>query len=342
MTGSITPAIFGLAGTELGVEEAALFRAANPVGYILFARNIDEPMQLRRLTDSLRALHGRNDLPVLIDQEGGTVARLRPPHWPEFPSARQFDALYEVAPASAMAAVSAQAEAMAHCLVGLGITVNCWPLIDVRQPDAHPIIADRSFGADPLRVAALACAAIDGLAAAGVVGVIKHLPGQGRATTDSHITLPRVAADADALADDLLACRALARHSIGMTAHVVYDAWDATACATMSPTIIDQVIRGMIGFDGLLISDGLEMAALSGPMADRAAGALAAGVDVALHCSGDFADMAAIADRVGGTMGAGALARLERAMHGCTLVESTDAAALAAALARRDQYLALV
>lgn len=337
----MTPAIFGIAGTQLTPDEAALFGAANPAGYIVFSRNIADPVQLRRLTNSLRDLHGRDDVMVLVDQEGGTVARLRAPHWPEFPSARRFDALYDVAPASATAAVKAQAEAMALCLAPLGINGNCWPLLDVRQHDAHPIIAERSFGADPMRVAAMARAALDGLAAGGVVGVVKHMPGQGRATTDSHIDLPRVRAPTSELESDLHPFRALSHALIGMTAHVVFDAWDAAAPATLSATVIGDVIRGQIGFDGLLMTDGLEMEALSGSMAERAANALNAGVDIALHCSGEFGDMAAIVERIGHGMTPLSLARLKRAMHGCAVTESTDAAALTDALARRDKYLAL-
>ncbi len=339
MMTAMTPAILGLVGPELSADETALFRAANPAGFILFARNIVDPGQLRRLTDALRALHGRDDLAILIDQEGGRVARLKPPHWPVFPAAICFDRLYELAPVSALAAVEANALAIALYLSELGITVNCLPLLDVRQANSHPVVADRCFGAEPLRVAALGRAALQGLASGGVVGVVKHMPGQGRATSDSHVVLPRVDASAQELEHDLSPFRALSDACMGMTAHVVYTAWDADHCATQSPIVIDQIIRTAIGFDGLLMTDGLEMEALSGSMADRAERALAAGVDIALHCSGDFTDMADMVDRLGGAMQVKSRDRLDRAMQSRAGVPSGLLAS--DAIARRDAYLAL-
>ena len=344
----MTPAIFALSGPSITTDEAALFRAANPVGYILFGRNIIDADQLRAMTDALRDLAGR-DLPILIDQEGGPVARLRPPHWPEFPAATVFDHVYDAAPARAMTAARANAAALGVMLRGLGITVNAMPMLDVRQPDAHAIITNRSYGAEPMRVAALGRAVIDGLASAGVAGIIKHMPGQGRGTSDSHLTLPRVTASAEALESDLAPFRTLAaregagRVGFGMTAHVVYEAWDAERPATLSPVVIGDVIRRQIGFDGFLMTDGLEMQALSGSMAERARAAVDAGVDAVLHCTGDLAEMHSIADTLGDAMAPDSEARLARAMDGIAAAPSAPSSAHAfeSLLAQRDALLAV-
>lgn len=338
--GGLCPAIFGLSGLQLTTDEVALFGDCNPAGFILFSRNIADPVQLRRLTDDLRSLSGRDDLPILIDQEGGAVARLRPPHWPDLPAAPRFGRLWQQAPATAMAAVRANAEAIGLMLSAVGISVNCMPLLDLAAEGTHPVIAQRAFGSDPLCIAALGRAAIAGLGDAGVVGVVKHIPGQGRAHVDSHGEVPIVTASADELTADTEPFRLLADAPMAMTAHVTYVAWDAEACATMSARVIGTIIRGAIGFDGLLMTDALEMAALSGTMADRARRALAAGVDLVLHCTGDLAEMAEIAEAVDREMQLSSLRRLERAMKSTVRPTVPQPDALADALARRDALMA--
>jgi beta-N-acetylhexosaminidase len=333
----MTPLILGLAGETLTPDERALFASADPAGYILFKRNVVDRAQLRALTDELRLLSGRDDVPILIDQEGGRVARMQPPVWPSFPKAERFDALYEVAPISAIEAARVNAQAIAAMLADVGINVNCLPLLDVRQPGAHDIIGDRALGSEPLRVAALGRAVIEGMRAAGVVGVVKHIPGHGRAMADSHVELPVVDADEAALETDLAPFITLQDAPMGMTAHVVYTAWDAGECASLSSKVIGEIIRGRIGFDGLLMSDDLGMHALSGDFGSRAAGVLAAGCDVALHCSGDFAEMEACVGAVDG-IGREAKARLERAM--ATVAVAADTASFEELIAKRDALLA--
>lgn len=293
----MTPAIFGLSGPALTPDERAFFRDADPAGYILFGRNIDTPDQVRALTDDLRSIHGRDDLGILIDQEGGRVARMRAPQWPDFPAGALFDELYDRAPATAIEAVRYNAMALGRMLADAGITVDCAPLLDVRQPGAADVIGDRALGAEPLRVAALGRAVLDGLAAGGVVGVIKHIPGHGRALLDSHHALPVVDADAGDLATDLAPFRALAGAPMAMTSHIVYTAWDAERPATLSPVVIGDIIRGAIGFDGLLMTDDIDMKALSGAVPDNAAAAIAAGCDVVLNCWARMDDMIGIAER---------------------------------------------
>jgi len=332
------PLFLGLAGPELTSDERAFFAAEQPAGYILFKRNCVDRAQLRAITDELRAISGRPDVPILIDQEGGRVARMQPPEWPLFPKAEAFDRLYDVAPVSAIEAARANAAAIAAVLADVGINVNCLPLLDVRQPDAHDIIGDRAFGAEPLRVAALGRAVIEGMRSGGVVGVIKHIPGHGRAFADSHVELPVVEADAAALEVDLEPFIKLRAAPMAMTAHVVYPAWDPALCASLSPTVIGEVIRGRIGFDGLLMSDDLGMHALSGSFGERAAGVLAAGCDIALHCSGDMAEMVACAAAVG-EIGDAARERLDRAMASVAGAGSVD---YAEAAAKRDALLAYV
>ncbi|HEX8526310.1 beta-N-acetylhexosaminidase [Allosphingosinicella sp.] len=331
------PAIFSLSGPELTPDERALFRSADPAGYILFRRNAASPAQLRALTDELRALAGRDDLPILIDQEGGRVARLRPPEWPAFPSGEKFDSLYRVAPISAIEAARVNAQAIALTLREAGINVDCLPLLDVRQPGTHDAIGDRALGSEPMQVAALGRAILEGLRSGGVVGVVKHMPGQGRAISDSHVELPVVSAARDELESDFEPFRSLAWAPMGMTAHLLFTAIDPERCATLSPVIIEQVIRRHIGFDGLLLSDDLAMEALSGSVAERAHGALAAGCDIALHCSGRLGEMEELAESLGG-IGEQARARLERAM--ATIAGGPDPAGLDDLLARRDALLA--
>ena len=331
-------AIYGLSGPELTDGERAFFRDADPAGYILFRRNCVDPGQLRALTDALCELSGRDDLPILIDQEGGRVARMRSPEWPEFPTGEAFDRLYQAAPSSAIEAARSNARALALTLKAVGINVTCLPLLDVRQPDADEIIGDRALGSEPMQVAALGRAVLDGMASAGVAGVVKHIPGHGRALCDSHVALPVVTASDEALEIDLQPFERLKWAPMGMTAHVVYTAWDADRPASQSPTVIDHIIRGRIGFEGLLMSDDIGMEALKGDFTARAAGVIAAGNDLALHCSGEMAEMIAVAGGVS-TISVDGADRLKRAMGSVEPV--ADGPDYAAAAAKRDELLAL-
>lgn len=329
------PAIFGLAGETLSADERAFFRDADPAGYILFARNCRTREQVRALTDALRTLNGRDELPILIDQEGGRVARLAPPLWPAFPAAWRFAELYETAPMSAIEAARANAQAIALTLVEVGVNIDCAPLLDVRQAGGHDVIGDRTLGAEPMRVAALGRAVLEGLEAGGCIGVVKHMPGHGRASADSHKELPVVDVDEDALADDLAPFRALANAPMAMTAHVLYSAWDARRCATLSPTVVSEVIRDRIGFDGLLMSDDIAMEALAGPLAKRAADAVGAGCDVVLHCSGVLAE----GQEVAGALGAISMPASERLGRAMARLRKPSGSYDAMA-ARRDALLA--
>jgi beta-N-acetylhexosaminidase len=332
------PVIFGLAGLVLTEDEKRLFRDAEPSGYIIFGRNVSDRPQLRTLTDSLRDLHGRDDLPILIDQEGGRVARMKSPIWPAFPAGGVFDALYDLAPMTAIEAARNNAEAIALVLAEVGINVDCLPVLDVRVPETHSAIGDRALGSDPMRVAALGRAILDGLAAGGVIGVMKHMPGQGRAVVDTHHELPHVHASEAELVQDLEPFRALNKAAMGMTGHVVYDIWDDQHPATMSRTVIEEVIRGKIGFDGLLMSDDLDMNALSGDVSTRALNCVEAGCDIALNCWGRFDEMVAIAEKLPEITQA-ASERLNRAMAASAL--NFDAERLAHLLDKRDRLLAL-
>ena len=289
-------AIYGVAGFELTEEERAFLRDAEPAGMIIFRRNCDTPEQLLRLTDALREITGRGDLPILIDQEGGRVARMRPPAWPAFPAAERFARLYEAAPSSAIEAVRSNARALGLMLRSCGINVNCLPLLDVRQEGATDIIGDRALGSEPIQVAALGRAVLDGMASAGVVGVIKHIPGHGRTMVDSHHDLPRVTASrAELSRTDFVPFKRLADLPWGMTAHILYEAIDPEQPATLSAKVISDIIRGEIGFDGLLLSDDLSMKALRGGLGDLARRSVAAGCDIALHCNGKMEEMVEVA-----------------------------------------------
>lgn len=292
----MVPAIFGMSGLTLTADERAFFGDANPAGFIVFGRNIADRQQLLALTDSLRQVSGRADVPILIDQEGGRVARMRAPIWPDFPPGAVFDALYERAPASAIEAARTNARAIAAMLVECGINVDCLPLLDVRQPGASDIIGDRALGSEPMRVAALGRAILSGLQDGGVVGVVKHMPGHGRALLDTHKALPVVDASEAALATDLAPFAALRDAAMGMTCHVVFSAWDAERPATLSPFVIQSIIRERIGFTGLLMTDDLDMDALDGDVPSRAMRAVAAGCDLALNCWGRMDDMISIAN----------------------------------------------
>ena len=332
------PVIFGLSGLELSPAERSFFTAAEPAGYILFKRNIATRAQVRALTDSLRALSGRDDVPILIDQEGGSVARMRPPEWPAFPAGPAFDRLYDIAPISAIEAARANAEAIALMLAEVGINVDCLPLLDVAQPDTTEAIATRAFGSDPMRVAALGKATLDGLQRGGVVGVVKHMPGHGRAKLDTHYHLPTVTATDAELEIDLQPFARLSDAPMGMTSHIVFDAWDPARPATLSPVVIEQIIRQRIGFDGLLMTDDIDMKALSGTAGDKAAGSIAAGCDLVLDCWGRMDEMEDIAARLG-EISAISRARLDRAM--ASVAGGRGDGDFAALIAKRDALLAL-
>uniref|UniRef100_UPI0035CC2259 glycoside hydrolase family 3 N-terminal domain-containing protein n=1 Tax=uncultured Sphingomonas sp. TaxID=158754 RepID=UPI0035CC2259 len=332
------PVIFGLSGLALTPAERSFFTAVEPAGYILFKRNIDTREQVRALTDSLRDLSGRTDVPILIDQEGGPVARMRPPEWPAFPAGPAFDALYEIAPISAIEAIRANAEAIALMLAEVGINVDCLPLLDVSQPDTTEAIATRALGSEPLRVAAMGRAILQGLQRGGVVGVVKHMPGHGRAQVDTHYHLPTVTASDAELEIDLRPFTSLKDAPMGMTSHIVFEAWDAARPATLSPVVIEEIIRRRIGFDGLLMTDDIDMKALSGSAGDKAAGAIAAGCDLVLDCWGRMDEMVDIAGRLG-EMSDVSRARLERAM--ATVAGVRAEGDFEALIAKRDALLAL-
>jgi beta-N-acetylhexosaminidase len=291
--------VFGLKGLALAPEEKSFFRAADPFGFILFARNIGDPAQVRALVAALREAVGR-EAPVLIDQEGGRVQRLGAPHWRLAPPAARFGALYARDPARGADAVRLNHRLMAADLASLGITVDCAPVLDVPVAGAHDVIGDRAFARDPKVVAALGHAAVTGLLAGGVIPVVKHIPGHGRAFADSHKELPKVdAATTELEASDFVPFKALHDAPWAMTAHVLYTALDRTRPATQSPTVVERTIRARIGFKGVLLSDDLGMSALEGDFRTRAQACLAAGCDVLLHCSGEMAEMKMVIDGVG-------------------------------------------
>ena len=294
----MTPAIFGIQGQSLTALERDFFKDSQPFGFILFGRNVAKRDQLRALTDDLRSLTGRDQLPILIDQEGGRVARMQAPQWPVYPPAAIFEAIYAHDPSCGLEACALNFEALALDLAEVGITVTCAPVLDVPIVGAHDVIGDRAFSQNPEYVAKLGEACLVGLRAGGVEGVIKHIPGHGRSAVDSHKDLPRVTASDAELASDLLPFRALSGALMAMTAHVIFDAWDADQCATLSSSVIDQVIRKKIGFDGLLMSDDLDMKALSGEIGELAAASQRAGCDVVLNCWAKMTDMVSIAEKL--------------------------------------------
>jgi len=319
--------ISGLAGTTLTPAERAFLREREPWGFIIFARNIETPAQLSRLIASARDAVGR-DAPVLVDQEGGRVQRLGPPHWPSYPPGATYGRLYDRNAAQGTRAAYLGARLIAADLASVGIDVDCLPIADVPASGADPVIGDRAYGTRAEKVAVLARAVADGLLAGGVLPVLKHIPGHGRATTDSHRALPVVEADRDTLGKtDFAAFRPLADLPLGMTAHVVYTAIDPIAPATTSVTLVRDVIRGSLGFAGLLMSDDISMGALSGSIAERARAAIAAGCDVVLHCSGDIDEMQAVASAVPLLAGEAA-ARADAALRRRGQVPKDDVAAL--------------
>ena len=298
--------ITGVAGSALSDEERDFLREAQPWGLIVFTRNIATADQLRRLIGDCRAALGR-DAPALIDQEGGRVQRLVPPHWPQYPPGAAYGALYDRSRDRGLAAARLGGRLIASDLAALGIDVDCLPLGDIPVPGADPIIGDRAYGTTPDKVAAIAAAIAAGLAEGGVLPVLKHIPGHGRAPADSHKRLPVVATSRTTLeATDFAAFRALSALAMGMTAHVVFSALDPVAPATTSARIVGDVIRGSIGFQGLLMSDDVSMGALSGTIAGRASAAIAAGCDMILHCNGELAEMREVAAAVPVLAGAAA------------------------------------
>jgi beta-N-acetylhexosaminidase len=287
--------ITGLAGTALTEAERAFLREAQPWGLIVFQRNVAGPLALRRLIADCRSVLGR-DVPVLVDQEGGRVARLHPPHWAKYPPAAAYGRLYDRDRDEGLNAARLGARLIAADLAEVGIDVDCMPVADVPVPGADAVIGDRAFATEPDKVAALAGSFAEGLAQGGVLPVLKHIPGHGRAMADSHRKLPTVsAAKATLQATDFAAFRALAGLPLAMTAHVVFTAFDPLAPATTSAAIVRDVIRGFIGYRGLLMSDDLSMGALTGSLAERTRAALAAGCDVALHCNGNMDEMREVA-----------------------------------------------
>jgi len=287
--------IAGCAGTALSPEEIAFFRDARPWGFILFKRNCDTPDQIRRLCGELRATVGWR-APILIDQEGGRVQRLGPPHWPAYPTGRTYGAVFAHDRAAGRRAAWLGARLMAADLADLGIDVDCLPVLDVPVEGAHDVIGHRAYGVTPDVVSDLGRQAAEGLLAGGVLPVIKHIPGHGRAGVDSHLALPVVDTDRATLeTTDFPPFRDAADLPLAMTAHVVYTALDANDPATTSKVVIEEVIRGLIGFDGCLMSDDVSMQALSGTIGERTTASLAAGCDLALHCNGRLDEMIAVA-----------------------------------------------
>jgi beta-N-acetylhexosaminidase len=287
--------ITGLSGLRITPDEHSFLREADPWGLILFKRNINSPDQVAELTKSFRDALGRN-APVLVDQEGGRVQRLGPPHWPVYPPGARYGDIYDRDPAAGLAAAKLGARLIASDLLPLGIDIDCLPLADVPTDEGDPIIGDRAYGTTPAKVAALGGAIAAGLLEGGVLPVLKHLPGHGRAAADSHLRLPVVDADRASLeSSDFAAFRPLAGLPLGMTAHVVFSAIDPTRPATTSATMVRDVIRGWIGFQGLLMSDDVSMGALSGTIAERSRAAVVAGCDVVLHCNGQIEEMREVA-----------------------------------------------
>jgi beta-N-acetylhexosaminidase len=288
--------ITGVSGLSLTAEERDFVRAERPWGFILFKRNIDTSDQVTVLVEELRKSVGNPDAPVLIDQEGGRVQRLGPPHWPSYPAGAVFGTLYDIAPELGLKAARLSARLIAADLIDLGVTVDCLPLADVPVAGADAVIGARAYGTEPGKVAAIARAVTDGLQEGGVLPVLKHIPGHGRATADTHFKLPVVDTARDELErTDFAAFRPLRDLPMAMTAHVVFSALDSAQPATTSATIIEQVIRDHIGFQGLLMSDDVSMNALAGSIGQRTRALIAAGCDVALHCNGNLEEMREVA-----------------------------------------------
>src|SRR6478735_694283 len=306
--------ITGVSGLELSAAEREFIRAERPWGFILFKRNIDSPTQVASLVRELRNSVDNPDAPILIDQEGGRVARLGPPHWPVYPPGAVFGALYDIDPELGFRAARLSSRLIAADLIALGVTVDCLPLADVPIAGADAVIGNRAYGTEPAKVAAIARAVTEGLVQGGVLPVLKHIPGHGRATADSHFRLPTVETSRDELdRTDFAAFQPLADLPMAMTAHVVFSALDPAHPATTSATIIQQVIRGVIGFQGLLMSDDVSMNALAGTIAERTRAIVNAGCDMVLHCNGKLDEMHEVAAETPLLAGR-ALARAEAAL----------------------------
>src|SRR5713226_1915600 len=324
--------IAGVSGPELSAEEREFIRVERPWGFILFKRNIETPPQLISLVQELCKAAGTPETPVLIDQEGGRVQRLGPPHWPLYPAGAVFGVLYDIDPALGLAAARLSARLIAADLAGLGITVDCLPLADVPVPDADVVIGNRAYGTRADKVAAIGRAVAEGLEQGGILPVLKHIPGHGRATADTHFRLPVVdTSKAELERTDFAAFRPVADLPMAMTAHVVFSALDPAHPATTSATIIKQVIRGVIGFQGLLMSDDVSMNALAGSIAERTRAIVTAGCDMVLHCNGDLGEMREVARETPELSGT-ALERASRALASRRAPQAFDRVAARAEL----------
>ena len=319
--------IAGVAGTELSTEERSFFRSERPWGFILFKRNVETPTQISALTGQLREALGEPEVPIFIDQEGGRVQRLGPPNWSSYPAGAVFGQLYDIAPAMGVTAARLSARLIADDLQRIGVTVDCLPLADVPAPGADAVIGDRAYGTEPGKVAAIARAVAEGLEQGGILPVVKHIPGHGRAAADTHFRLPVVDAPKKELeTTDFAAFRPLSDLPMAMTAHVVFSAYDPVQPATTSATIIERVIRRLIGFQGLLMSDDVSMNALAGSIAERTRASLAAGCDVVLHCNGKMTEMRDVA-REAPELSGKALQRAKRALAARKAAKPLDRAA---------------
>ncbi|MBL4603477.1 MAG: beta-N-acetylhexosaminidase [Emcibacteraceae bacterium] len=295
------PVITDVEGLDISDEERALFKEFRPFGFILFQRNCQSPEQVKKLTDQMRDCVSNDDIPIMIDQEGGRVTRLRPPHWRKYPSAEFYANLYEINSELAISAVKAHASLMADDLLNVGINIDCYPVADLLYAGADKIIGDRAYGEQPEKVSILARAAAEGMLSGGVTPIMKHIPGHGRADVDTHLELPVVTTPIDVLRDsDFIPFKNLNDLPCAMTAHVIYSQIDKARCATISPTVIKDIIRGEIGFEGVLISDDLSMKALKNSPEQNALDALNAGCDLALHCNGTLKERRAVLEATKG------------------------------------------
>jgi beta-N-acetylhexosaminidase len=324
--------ITGVSGFTLTADERDFMRASRPWGFILFKRNIETPAQVTAMITELREILGEADAPVLIDQEGGRVQRFGPPHWPVYPPGAVFGNLYDIDRNLGLSAARLSARLMAADLIDLGVTVDCLPLADVPIAGADAVIGNRAYGTEPGKVAAIARAVTDGLEQGGVLPVLKHIPGHGRATADTHFRLPVVdTPKAELERTDFAAFQPLADLPMAMTAHVVFSALDPAQPATTSATIIEQVIRGSIGFQGLLMSDDVSMNALAGSIAERTRAIVSAGCDMVLHCNGRLDEMREVA-REAPVLSGKALDRAKRALASRKAPQPFDRAAARAEL----------
>src|ERR1700760_2007423 len=324
--------ITGTSGTTLTADERAFIAAERPWGFILFKRNIDNPAQVTALVREMREAANAPDAPVLVDQEGGQVQRFRPPHWPSYPAGAAFGRLYDTDSKLGLQAARLSARLIADDLLPMGVNVDCLPLADVPIPGADAVIGDRAYGDKPSKVAAIARAVTEGLQQGGILPVLKHIPGHGRATADSHLALPTVDTPRDELErTDFAAFRPLADLPMAMTAHVVFSAIDPAQPATTSATMIERVIRGLIGFQGLLMSDDVGMNALAGSIGERSRALMAAGCDMILHCSGKLDEMQEVA-RAAPELSGKALVRAQQALAAPKPPQPFDRAAAKAEL----------